>query len=495
MDIKNYVKRNVLNFKSQVLDKAYATKDDLANIDGKSAYEQAVEGGYTGTEAEFEQALANIGNISENTGETLNIKSKYMMGENIVAGTKMAYYDEAKKSLYYHGRNHKDGTVSKLTEISFVGVPHLVQSSDAGISSIPFADGTPHVRGIKKFGDYLFVAVRSNKPNIPTTEDGVWGALMCIRQNDLSTVWTKTITGKCTGVDIYEAKNGKIYLALPCQMSFIQFYLINPNDYTDVTLVDTQYHNRYKDVEGWGNNYNKDVQETQQGHFYEKADGQVLYISCGFGDGVHIWDVTDMSSSVRPTLYNWNGFAHADIWKVDNMLAQHTFDCVINYPYVYCTIAPSTTIINYDNTNGTTLRRAGILTIDISNLSNIQATMQLVPIDKRPTFENEGDPRPTSIAQVGNKLFINNGNIGVTMFDVTDPSTPVYADSFKYDFYNIGYLIATSDKELILVDDPGNQSSADGGNDKYRAKKFIELYKIDTNAWISDIDFSDIEGV
>ena len=60
MDIKNYVKRNVLNFKSQVLDKTYATKDDLANIDVKSAYEQAVDGGYTGTKAEFEQALANI---------------------------------------------------------------------------------------------------------------------------------------------------------------------------------------------------------------------------------------------------------------------------------------------------------------------------------------------------------------------------------------------------------------------------------------------------
>lgn len=65
MDIKNYVKRNVLNFKSQVLDKAYATKDDLANIDGKSAYEQAVDGGYTGTEAEFEQALASLGDPTD----------------------------------------------------------------------------------------------------------------------------------------------------------------------------------------------------------------------------------------------------------------------------------------------------------------------------------------------------------------------------------------------------------------------------------------------
>lgn len=61
MDIKNYVKRNVLNFKSQVLDKAYATKEELANAgDGKSAYQTAVEGGYTGTEAEFTAALGSI---------------------------------------------------------------------------------------------------------------------------------------------------------------------------------------------------------------------------------------------------------------------------------------------------------------------------------------------------------------------------------------------------------------------------------------------------
>ena len=32
---------------------------------GKSAYEQAVDGGYTGTEAEFEQALASIGDPTD----------------------------------------------------------------------------------------------------------------------------------------------------------------------------------------------------------------------------------------------------------------------------------------------------------------------------------------------------------------------------------------------------------------------------------------------
>lgn len=32
---------------------------------GKSAYEQAVEGGYTGTEAEFKQALASLGDPTD----------------------------------------------------------------------------------------------------------------------------------------------------------------------------------------------------------------------------------------------------------------------------------------------------------------------------------------------------------------------------------------------------------------------------------------------
>ena len=77
MDIKNYVKRNVLNFKSQVLDKAYATKDELANIgdgrDGKSAYETAQDGGYTGTEEEFTAALGSIETMTrEEIMERLN---------------------------------------------------------------------------------------------------------------------------------------------------------------------------------------------------------------------------------------------------------------------------------------------------------------------------------------------------------------------------------------------------------------------------------------
>jgi hypothetical protein len=38
-------------------------RDGRDGIDGKSAYQVAVEGGFTGTEAEYNELLANVGNI------------------------------------------------------------------------------------------------------------------------------------------------------------------------------------------------------------------------------------------------------------------------------------------------------------------------------------------------------------------------------------------------------------------------------------------------
>lgn len=43
MDIKNYVKRNVLAFKAQVLDPVYATKDELANLPSGGGTDVTIE--------------------------------------------------------------------------------------------------------------------------------------------------------------------------------------------------------------------------------------------------------------------------------------------------------------------------------------------------------------------------------------------------------------------------------------------------------------------
>ena len=50
---------------------SYLKNNPGTGRDGKSAYEQAVDGGYTGTEAEFKQALAGLESMSK--ADMLNI--------------------------------------------------------------------------------------------------------------------------------------------------------------------------------------------------------------------------------------------------------------------------------------------------------------------------------------------------------------------------------------------------------------------------------------
>lgn len=52
--------KTIINNTAATKEELEAVKDTIKGKDGKSAYEQAVEGGYTGTEAKFKQALANI---------------------------------------------------------------------------------------------------------------------------------------------------------------------------------------------------------------------------------------------------------------------------------------------------------------------------------------------------------------------------------------------------------------------------------------------------
>ena len=45
-------------------------------VNGKSAYESAVDGGYTGTETEFNEAMSNVANAGTGTVENINFGSE-----------------------------------------------------------------------------------------------------------------------------------------------------------------------------------------------------------------------------------------------------------------------------------------------------------------------------------------------------------------------------------------------------------------------------------
>lgn len=50
--------------------------------DGKSAYQHAVEGGYEGTEEEFDEGLANVTALSNETPSNINFGSEVVVDVN-----------------------------------------------------------------------------------------------------------------------------------------------------------------------------------------------------------------------------------------------------------------------------------------------------------------------------------------------------------------------------------------------------------------------------
>ena len=84
----------------QAIDEALAkakASSDFDGKDGKSAYQYAVEGGYTGTETEFAEKLASgtlIVHVTDNNGTLSADKSYSDIANAIVAGTTvLVYYD------------------------------------------------------------------------------------------------------------------------------------------------------------------------------------------------------------------------------------------------------------------------------------------------------------------------------------------------------------------------------------------------------------------
>lgn len=404
---------------------------------------------------------------------------KYSIGANMSTGTQNGCcYDSASHKFYY---TQKVNGILHIYEVDFTDAEHPTLSRDCvtTLDTITIPVGGLTGTGVCILGNYLFASYRSSEPNVPSTgmnNDDIWGALVCVELTNFTEVWVKTFNAKCSCVRTYVSGN-KIYLALACQMSYIQFYSVNSSDYSQITLEDTQYFEAYNTVSGW-TDYIPTVQECQQGCFYETEDNRVLYVAAGFGDGVHIFDITDVQSGVkRATLYNWSVLSNApDWWRIQGM-GHHTFDCVVNYPYVYATMAGSSTMCNYEIEHGVTLRNDGIVVLNISDLEHI--TAECFPMNKSDlcTFSG-GDPRPNTIAKVGNYAFLGNGDKGVAIYDVSSISTPVYICSLPIPYTFDIYKVIGTDDGLLIGDYPDNQSS---GSPQYIAPKYVVLDAVNTS--------------
>ena len=187
--------------------------------------------------------------------------------------------------------------------------------------------------------------------------------------------------------------------------------------------------------------YQPSFDRDMQGVTTYRYAGRTYAFICCYCTGFMIWDITDKNNIKMLCDEDFS-----DILINGNPIKMklNCFSSVINYPYAYLTISPTPSYVSsYKN-------MAGILTLDISNLSNILKDLSFIPsIDL--TDNTSGDPSPTRIGCYGNTLFLNNRDKGVAVFDLLG-NKPTYRETYKVG-NSINPITITPDGRMFVGDD------------------------------------------
>lgn len=146
--------------------------------------------------------------------------------------------------------------------------------------------------------------------------------------------------------------------------------------------------------------------ESQAGCFYtDTITGKRMYANCGFGNGVRFYDVSDPTdiTYVNEFLFKNTSFAGHSV---------HTYTCVVKFPYLYMTVARDVLLTVPDPEHD------GVLTIDISDLSNIEILdFAHVATADGLLFNGFGDSKPTEMKCSQNMLYLNY-ELGYLAFEI-----------------------------------------------------------------------------
>lgn len=426
----DYVKGNFYECVSETEEGVTTYRWEVKETGSISFYEKAIGYGYRHNEERelYQSLMDSVGNFANNMlGEVIGAKYEIGPANNSMKWVNDSLmYDESTNCLYWGGPDPSTpDTKDKVAICKLDLSTKEITSNTLNLPKATWSDTSDTVvRDIAAYGNYLYLAVRSGGTSRPSAGTDLLGGLVCVDKSDLSVVWTEKMDARCCGVNIYEATNGIVYLMLNGRMEYFRLYTVDKSDPTTITLVETRYFRTYPPEIPSGSIKESDVDEQQKGCFYETDNGNVLYIGAGFGDGLRVWDVTDAPTTGHVTLAgNFQFKLHRDILPNDTY---HTQDCVVDYPFVYATLGPSSTVARSDYNNGTNNRRMGLLTLNISDLSNITGSVQHISIDDMCDYMLSGDPKPKKILMREDKLFLANGNKGIAIYDISTSGRPIY---------------------------------------------------------------------
>lgn len=328
-------------------------------------------------------------------------------------------------------------------------VVKLDTKTDSGIPSTEWTIGGHKgyvTRGMCTDGKYLFVPYRDNVSGTSyKTSDTIGGYLDVI---DLTLENPRVIFSQSYSTDMTEINNikryyGKTHYAdctndLLCVTQQLGGWILYSTE--GLNLSTPQLIQIYREDSREQSMIDKT--EYQQPKFFT-ANGKQYLAICGYSR--HLVKVYEIDNNV---VTEKCAIDLHEVWKEcpnpDGYL--HTMGLDINYPYIYCSIAPAPTYISdFENTI------QGIAVVNIEDVENPNVEFFKIP-DKYRTTITGGEPSPNSITIYENYLYEDMGIKGVAVWDITNRAEPTFIGENPVEDRTACSIYATEDKIYIGTD-------------------------------------------
>lgn len=155
-------------------------------------------------------------------------------------------------------------------------------------------------------------------------------------------------------------------------------------------------------------NYRSSEYKEYQGCRIYKHKGKKYCVICNYLLGITIIDISDIKSISILKEVDLKDFVYSDVHMYKNA---YTFDCEIEYPYIYTTYACDNKLM------GSIYDHSGILKFDISNIDDIKYCLKEIPKSFQSTINTDPDRKPTVIKTAGDYLLENNAEKGCLIYN------------------------------------------------------------------------------
>ena len=205
----------------------------------------------------------------------------------------------------------------------------------------------------------------------------------------------------------------------------------------NVKFYDVSHPNKPKHLYTYQPSFERDMQGVTTFNFA----GHTYAFVCCYSTGFLIWDITDKTNIHKVSDEDFSDV----IYNGSSIKTKlNCFSCVVDYPYAYLTISSTPYYVP------THKNAAGVLTLNISDFSNVSKELTFIPSSDI-TDNTSGDPSPTRIARYGNTLYLNNRDKGIAIFDLINKK-PVYRETYKVG-NSINPISIAPDGRMFVGDD------------------------------------------